>query len=171
MSKETNNPFGITQDELLNLAAQKLIDELPMDECLMDFAHQKISEHISKLFGDKLKTKVDDFLKEEMQRIVSTKVQPVDIYGDTTGKPTTIRDTLTERAKIFWEVKVDDEGRETTYGGIARSERMMRDICKEEFVKAIQANTQSIVAGFKAALERDASVKIKEFIDNLIRTK
>lgn len=161
----------ITREELLNLAAQKLVDDAVSEDSLTDYAHSLIQNEIQKLCADKLKTKVDSFLTEEMSRILGQEICPVDIYGEKTGQPTTIRAVLAERAKVFWNVNVDTAGREQSYGGSPRHQVMFREIINEEFKKAIAANIDLMAKTFKDALAADAIAITRAHIDKIIHLK
>lgn len=171
MNESTQNPFGITREEILDLAAQKIISQECDNESVSEYTHKQINAKIKEIFESNLKGRVDAFLTEQMATIVGQEIHPVDIYGERAGKPTTIKATIAERAKNFWMQSVDDNGRESSYGGKPRFQRMFEDIVKDQFKAAIAENCTTIVAAFKTALEQDASIQIKKHIDNLIRTK
>lgn len=165
-------PFEITKEELLELAAQKLVDEY----CEHDTIHSKtvkmIEEKIKNVFESGLKERIELFLTNEMERLVSQEITPVDIWGDKIGSPTTIRAQLAIRAKEFWDVRVNDDGRPAgSYGGTPRHEHLMKKIMQDEFAKSVKQNADVIVSAFKAALTADATRLVKEHIDNLIKVK
>jgi hypothetical protein len=171
MSKKTINPMEITREELLNLAAQKLVDDAVLEDSLSEYAKSLIQKEIQKLFNDELKTKVDTFLTEEMSRVLGQEICPVDIYGEKAGQPTTLRAVLAERAKVFWNVNVDSQGREKAYGGSPRHQVMFREIINDEFKKAIAANIDLMAKTFKDALAADAVAITKAHIDKIIHLK
>lgn len=162
-------PFNITRDELLNLAADKLADQIGDTSELYSKAESEISKRISVLFAEGLKTKVDEFLTEEMSKIVSQEIVPVNIYGEREGQPTTIRATLAARAKEFWDVRVDDSGRPSSYGGEPRHQQLMKRILQDEFAKSVKQNADVIVAEFKKAIKADCTKLVSEHIDKLIK--
>lgn len=163
--------LNITKEELLDLAASKLADQYGEMSDIESRVHQRIEQRIAAYFSEHIKAKIDEFLNAEMGRIVNQTINPVDIWGDKTGAPTTIRAQLAERAKTFWEVKVGEDGRESAYGGEPRHTRLMKQISNEEFTKAIKANAEEIVGAFKVALTADASKLVAEHIDKLINVK
>jgi len=166
-----NPPFGITREEVLNLAAQKLVDAYADDPSLSESAERQICEKVKQLFETGLKARIDDFLTAEMKRITGEEIVPVNIWGEREGKPTTIRAELAKRAQEFWGARVDKDGRETTYGGTERSKLLMQQLLKDEFANAVKHNAEIIVAEFKSALKSDATKLVTEQIDKLINTK
>lgn len=166
-----NTPFGITREEVLTLAAQKLVDAYCGDPDLSETAERMIRQKLEEAFANKLTRRIDDFLTNEMEKLVGQEIVPVDIWGDREGKPTTIRAALAKRARDFWNVSVDKDGRESTYGGIARSKQLMSEILKDEFAKAVKENADVIIGEFKAALKVDATKLVTEHIDKLINVK
>lgn len=171
MNTITDNPFGITREDVLNLAAQKLVDAYSGDPDLSETAERMIREKITEAFAHGIKRRIDDFLSEEMQRIVGQEIVPVNIWGEREGTPTTIKAELSKRAQQFWNVRVDSEGRESSYGGAPRSEVLMAKILKDEFSKAVKENAEVIIAGFKTAIKADATKLVADHIDKLINLK
>jgi len=106
-----------------------------------------------------------------MKAIVGQEIVPVNIWGEREGQPTTLRAELAKRAQAFWSVRVDNDGRESSYGGSERSKVLMQQILKDEFAKAVKENADVIIAEFKAALKVDATKLVTEHIDKLITVK
>jgi hypothetical protein len=128
-----------------------------------------IRDKVSGMFSEtSIKGKIDAAISDELQKLLGQEIVPVDIWGEREGKPTTIRAQLSERARKFWDVPVDNDGRESTYGGTPRHKRLMEQILKDEFAKAVKENAEVIVSEFKAALKVDASKLVSEHIDKLI---
>jgi hypothetical protein len=162
------NDLNITKEDVIELAATKLADAYADNEQIEVRVNRAIESRIIQYFEHSLKARIDDFLNAEMERLLNQTVNPVDIWGDKTGTPTTIRAQLAERAQKFWEVKVDDDGRESRYGGEPRHTQLMKKITKEEFEKAVKENAEVIVGAFKQALKIDAAKLVTEHIDKLI---
>lgn len=160
--------LGIGKEELLELAATKLADHLADLSELESAVTEKIDERISRALGDKLRERIDSFLTAELTKLVDQKFTPVDMWGESTGKPTTIREALSERAKKFWEMPVDEHGRESTYGGTPRHERLYGKIVREAFEQAVKENAELIVSKFKEAIRADALKLTADHINKLI---
>lgn len=165
------NPFGITKEDVINLAAQKIADEYCSTEEVSDIAANVITQRINDVLAAGLKERIDSFLREEMEKLVSQEIFPVDIWGERAGGPTTIRAELAKRAREFWNVKVDMNGKESGWGGTERSKVMMQQIVKDEFANAVKEHSDVIVAEFKAALKENATKLVAEHIDKLINVK
>jgi len=141
------NPFGITREEVLELAAKKLVDAYSGDPDLSESAERMIRERVIELFESGLKDRINSFLDAEMKKIVGEEIVPVNIWGEREGSPTTIRAQLAKRAQDFWNVRVDVDGCESGYGGSERSKVLMQQILKDEFAKAVKANADVIASG------------------------
>lgn len=165
------NPFGITREEVLNLAAQKLVDAYGGDPDLSETAERMIREKVTEAFANRLNRRIDEFLTAEMAKLLGQEIVPVNIWGDREGTPTTIRAELAKRARDFWNVRVDKDGRESSYGGSERSKVLMGQILKDEFSNAVKENAEVIIAEFKSALKVDATKLVTEHIDKLITVK
>lgn len=164
-------PFGITREEILKLAVEKLIDQDCNEESLNESAKRMIEKQIKELFSTTLKSKIDGMLTVEMERLMGEEICPVDIYGQPTGKPTTMRAVLAERGRVFWNESVDSDGRPSTYGGSPRHQHLFRKIVNDEFEKAVKQNIVNLVGSFKDALSANAAKITKDHIDSLIKVK
>lgn len=162
-------PFEITKEEVLNLAAQKVADEYAADSDLHDTVHKICRDRVKEIVKNGLVKKVDEFLVAEMTKILNQQINPVDIWGDRTGAPTTIREQLSKRAQEFWNVRVDAEGKPSSYGGEERFKHLFKQIVAKEFGEAVKANCDTIVAGFKKALLVDAVKITTANINRLIK--
>lgn len=164
-----SNPFNITKEEVLELAATKLANQFVDEESLADLAEGNIRRAVDDLVKTKLDAAVEETLSKEMEVILSKEIIPRDIWGEPQGKPTTIRDQLAERARDFWQVKVDSAGKPSDWGGTPRHEVLMRKILAEEFDKSVRENATVIVAEFKKAILADSVKIVTEHINKLIK--
>lgn len=164
-------PFNITKEEVLNLAAQKLFDAYCGEPDLSETAERLVEAKVNEECAKNLTNRIDAFLTSEMERLVSQEIVPVDIWGDKAGSATTIRAQLAKRAREFWAVSVNEDGRESSYGGSPRSEMLMKKVLKDEFAKAVKESADVIIGEFKAALKVDATKLVTDHIDKLINIK
>ena len=163
--------FNITREEVLELAANKVADQMADYEETQGLVNKLIRERVEQAFKESLTKRVDALLNETVLKLVDETVTPVDIWGERTGLPTTIRQAPAQRAKDFWLVKVNADGKEATYNGTERWKMFLQQVSKEEFTKAIQENIESIVTGFKEALRADTGKLLGEHIEKLIPSK
>ena len=168
MSNETTNPYGITKDELLGLAADKLAGQYADLPEITDLAQSLIKDRVKELFESGLKNRIDTFLAGEMEKIISQEIHPVDMWGEKTGQPTTIKAQLALRAKEFWDLRVDEQGKESSWGGQPRHQYLLKKVAREEFEKAVKENIDGMVGAFKVAIRADAVRFATEHIDKLI---
>ena len=166
-----NNPFEITREEILGLAAQKLIETQEGDFSIRQIVEDIVEKKVDKIVSNELKAKVDDVLTREMERILNKEVVPVNIFGEREGSPTTIKAELAKRAEIFWNVKIDKNGKESQWGGEERCKVLFRQIVNDEFSKTVKQNAEIIVKEFKEAIKKDSIRLVLDHIDKLIHTK
>jgi len=165
------NPFGITREELLEMAAQKLADMYAENDDLAASVSAKIEDRIKQLFAETITVRIETFLHAEMERLISMEIRPVDIWGKPTGAPTTIRAQLAARAKEFWDTKVDTDGRPSTYSKTPRHEQLLRKIVGDEFREAMRQNVVNIAAQFKDAVRDDLKAKVDGYLNEFFRVK
>lgn len=181
------NPWGITREEVLNLAADKLLaaydgrhdtddgSEYSLHESLLTRLEKMISaslkETMAKEYPKGMGNIIEARLTEEMERIINTEYVPVNLWGEREGKPTSIRASILERARVYWDTKVSADGRPSDYGGKPRHEHLFAKLVEEEFAKAVSQNITNIVGALKDALKADAVKTVTEHIDKIIKVK
>jgi hypothetical protein len=114
---------------------------------------------------------VDEQLRVEMTNIMAEKITPVNVWGEIAGEETTLREALRQRAREFWEVKIDKDGRPNKYGGTERYKTLMQQLLKDEFSAAVRENAGEIVAAFKAAVKGNLQSMVNEHIEKLIPSR
>lgn len=145
-----DNPFGITKEDVLNLCAERLIGQIDdsISENVLNLVRARVNESVAKQVQDAISKALDS----ELQRLLEARITPVDMWGDPTGEATTIRDQLHKRAVTFFNEKVDNEGRPTSYGGYPRYQRIYADLANTAFSKAVKDNIETIAAAVKTSV-------------------
>lgn len=171
----SDNPFNITREELLNLAAQKLADQAQDESELIEMANKLVREKVEKALAQSVLASVDKFLADEMEKILSQTICPVDVWGDRTGAPTTLRATLHERAKAYWAENVDGEGKLVTNSwsssGKPRAEWLMCKVAGKEFEGVVKQNIVNIIGALKDAVRDDMKANVDKYLNELIKVK
>jgi hypothetical protein len=163
--------LDISREEVLQLAAQRLADDAAGEEYIGDRVQQLITKRVNDAVAQALEGKIEEVLSREMEHILRETITPINIWGERAGAPTTLRDALAERARVFWDVKVDKEGKPSDYHGRPRHEHLMARLLNEEFTKAIRDNATAMVAAFASAVKADSARITAEHIDKLIQVK
>lgn len=170
---QQENPFGITREEVLKLVVDKMVDDVWREAGdTVEIVNRIIREKVDGQIGKNLDAKIDAALTAEMERLMTVEIVPVSIWGERTGSPTTLRDALSERARLFWDVRVDKDGKPTgDYYGKPRHEHLFAKIVNDEFNRVVQQNVTNIIGAFKDAVKADAARITNEHIDKLIAVK
>lgn len=170
--------LGMTQEDLremvLDRAAQKLADDAARGEYIVPRVQVKIDELIAKVIAEKLTSRIDEVLTSTLEEQLNTVVTPVDIFGERVGEPTTIRETLSARAKNFWDTKVDSRGKPTNGHSYhnktqTRAEFLIGQMVSENFLNEIKTNATAIAATLKETIRKDAHEMIDKHINSLVR--
>lgn len=167
--KAAAEALGITKEEVLERAAEIMADRAAREEYIGDSVAKLIKDRVDKAVSAAIPAKIDAVLSVELERYLSTTYTPVDMWGEATGKPTTLRGSLHEQAQRFWEQKVDKSGKPSSYGGEPRYAWMFKEIVAEDFQKAVAQNVTNIVGALKDALRDNARAAIDKHIDTIIR--
>jgi hypothetical protein len=164
--------LGFTADQFKQLivesAAEKLADQIAREEAIPDRVEEMIRARVEKAIGEGLEARVEATLTATMESVMRETITPVNIWGERAGEPTTLRDALAARARVFWDVRVDKDGKPSTYGGTPRHEHLMKQMLNEEFTAAIRENATVVVAAFKEAVRGDAARLLGEHIEKLM---
>lgn len=163
--------LGITKEEILELAAQKLADMHYQDSGSYDWVSRVVNERIGEVISTKVNKEIDRQLEILLPKILNDKITPVNIWGEKAGEPTTIKDVLQQRALTYWDAKVDDKGKPcSSYYGKTRAQFMVTEALKEELSKALNENIKSVIAAMKESLKADAIKQADKLINNAIRS-
>jgi hypothetical protein len=165
------NLLGFTPEQLLDLAAEKVADQYLDREGVTWRVEQVLEARVKDAVGKGLNEKIDALLTAEMEKILGEEIVPMNIWGERQGSPTTIRNQIAERARTFWEERVNKDGKLETYGGQPRHEHLIRKIVNEEFSAAIKQNVVAVVSAMKIAAKAHAEQITNEALDNLIKVK
>lgn len=165
----SDNPFGITRNEILQLAAQKIIDAYDLSPG--DMIREQVQSMVKAQVEPVLREEIERAMRAEIEHILSAKITPVDMWGDKTGPETTIREQLAKKARQFWDEKVDAKGALSSYGGEPRHTWVVRQVLKEEFDQAVKTNAAEVVKEFASALKVQGSKLVAEHISKLVNVK
>lgn len=168
--------FKVDQEAVLDLAAQKVADEYGDLGEIEGRVDRLVRERVETVIGKTVDERIEAVLNGALADMLDQTIQPVDVFGDKTGEATTIRATLGERAKDFWNTKVDQNGKpaeRNSYGfssARTRAEWMLGNIVSDEFMNQIRQNAASIADAFKEAMRKDAHALVDKHINALIKT-
>lgn len=172
MNEPQSNPFGITREEILDLAAQKLANEFADQESLENRISKLINQKVEEASKSRIIPAVDAALKAEMDTLLNKEIVPIDIWGQKAGEPTTVRAAFIEHARNYWDAKVDNEGKPSTYyQAKPRHQYFFEKIAGEQFSKAVEQNIVNLVGAFKDSLKADVAAQMSNHIDTLIKVK
>lgn len=161
--------LGITRQDVLDLAAQKLAEDATRDgESIFAQARDAIQAEVKKIVQTGLAEKVDTVLAAEMEKILAQEIIPCDIWGDRKGKATTIKAVLADRARDFWFEVVNADGKISNYGGKPRYEWLFTKTLQETFQDALRQNAVVMIETFKAAVRADLVKAVEAHVEKLI---
>lgn len=161
--------LDITKDELLELAAQKLIGQMDLEEVLETEVQKQVRDFISSNMAANIEKRVAEFLNEELLKLLREEIVPVDIYGERAGKPTTLREIVKDRAIKFWGERVNENGELCSYGGVERHKMLYLQTINGAFEQAIKDNVQEIVTGFKINMKKHFAELTEKHIEDMIK--
>lgn len=168
----------VTPEAVIEMAATKIVNEFANFDALYKKVEIALEARIDKLFAERINDLVEDALNKQLDGAMRRTIQPVDIFGDPVGEPTTIQDTLAAKAKEFWTAKVDDDGKVPKRDGYyhknrrqTRAEYMLGKVVADEFAALVKANAVAISEAFKEAVRADLHKQIDTHLDTMINPK
>ena len=159
----------LNAEQIIEQAANRLADEAYENVNALEMLEAEISRRIDKFLDERSKQIMEEVLRSEMEGLMQRKFQPVNKWGESKGGPTSLREELQKRAEEFWQVKVDNKGEPSNYGGKPRHQHMFEAIAKDQFADAIRTNIEDVIAGFRDALRKDAGQMLGEHIERFIK--
>lgn len=167
-----NTSLNISEDLVLELAATKIAREVIDSGDIEDFAQSIIRDEIKSLFAKNLVPAVDSVLKDEIEKVMSSEVTPINIWGEPVAEATTIRAAIHERARVYFNEKVNASGdRWDGYGAITRGEMMFTKYAANAFSEAIKQNMVNVIGAFKDAFKDDVAARTSKYVDDLIKVR
>lgn len=165
--------IGITREEILSLAASKLVDQITQgDECAAASVEHEAQKQIQEIVKSHAAKKVEAVLSAHMDEILKKEFVPVNLWGEPTAKPTTIREQLEVRARDYWSTKVDSSGNPGDYySNKTRAEWLFGKLVATEFSNAVAQNVTNIVGALKDALTKEAQESVLKHINSIIQVK
>jgi len=167
-----NTSLNISEDLVLELAATKIAAEVIDKGDIEDYVQNVIRKKVESLVANSLVPSVNSALNSEIEKIMSSAVTPVNIWGEQVPAPTTIRNALYERARVYFNEKVDASGTPWAgYGAISRGEMMFTKHAANAFSEAIKQNMVNVIGAFKDAFKDDVAKLSTKYIDDLIKVR
>ncbi len=162
--------LNITQEQLVEIAANKLVEQVEED-AVYGRAMEIVEKKITSLIEKRLEPAVDKFLRDELEKIADAEFDRVTEWGEPTGQKITIRKILQEQSKHYWSQKVSREGK--AGGGYGYSEERAKwfaeQVMKTTFEQAIQTNAKIVVDEFAKQLQQAGVNLVHENIGRLFK--
>ena len=146
----------LNQERLEQAIIDQTVNEILGDEQdIYDRIRGEIDRQVTAALAKNLNSGIEKMLNEIMEKALDTEAQPVNIWGEREGKPTTIRAALHDRAQAFWQEIVDSKGEKASYGGRPRYEHVLSIITAREFDTAVKQNIINVAGAIKDAVRAD----------------
>lgn len=167
--------LGITKEDVLNMAADKLLKNMNIEEEAFEMLTRRVNDTFSgfgKTIDKALQKMADERLSKELDNVLERIITPMNTWGDATGeKPMKLKDIILKKAEEYWLTPVDKNGKATSagYSSAGRADYVMQRHLKEAFESAMKENVTEIVAAFKKALHQDLYASCSRNIEALIK--
>lgn len=168
----TLESLGLSKDDLITLLADKVFSALHGEEGeLLDKVSSIVNKRLSDNIGNILDVCVRQKIDAEMEKVLSGMITPVNVWGEQTGEPISLRAAMHEAARDYWNVKVNKDGKPEHWNSVPRYQWVMNNIAKDAFNTALKDNINLMVASLKQAIAKDIHKACDEHLDKLIPIK
>lgn len=161
--------------ELNEVEVRQAIIEQAVDQILGNNIYEQIEREASKRINEAIAKRLDGIIEDTLNTItreaLDTEIHPINIWGEREGNPTTVRAALHNRAKSFWQEKVNKNGEKTSYGGVPRYEHVLGIITAKEFESVIKQNITDIAGAVKDAIRSDFYSGVDNQLNKLFKVK
>jgi hypothetical protein len=167
INKERNvdvlNELGITREDILDRAAERLIETLSdIDDDMVASVRKKV---VADVFA-KVSAKASTLLEGVVSDLVDSPFTPVDEWGEPKiKKPTTLRQMIKEKSIGYLSEKVDGEGKASTYNAQqTRADWLAKKAAKESIDHEVKAEITKAVDAAKA----EVRTQVAKFVADTI---
>lgn len=160
----------IDQERIEKAIIEQAVDRIYGNEdSIYESIRRQVDAKVSDALSKGLNGAIEKAINEVMERALDAEVTPINIWGERDGSPTTIRNALHERAKNFWNEKVDNKGEKSSYGGRPRYEHVLGVITAKEFDTQIKQNIINVAAAIKDAVRGDFYKQVDEKLNEFFK--
>lgn len=160
MTPEQLQQIGITKEEILDRLADRILSD-GLSEEGFEHAKRKVLEG----YKSGIEKAINHVISEACAEALTMEFQPVNMWGEKTGAPTTVRDLFVKKCQDWWNQKVDSSGNPTTdsYGNKKTMVQHHAEMAVKEIVsRQMNAELSTVVASAKAALAASIGQYIQE---------
>lgn len=152
--------LGITREDILDKAAEKLLEEISED---WDIAPE-IQRHVCGVLVDSAKGKIDGLLQEALDDLLDIDFTPVDEWGEPIRKsPTTLRQMVKDKALNFLSEKVNKDGKACNYQPVgSRGEWLAEKAAAKAMDYEVKEELKKAVLSAKGHLQKKVAKYIME---------
>jgi len=103
MSKENEtgnilSAIGLTEADIADAVAERILADFDVGERVASVVKARVEKEVER----GLSARIEQTLLAEMERVLDAEIVPTNLWGESSGNPTTIRDQLADRARTFW---------------------------------------------------------------------
>ena len=150
-------------DDLISpaLVEELLVDRIARDYVLSIDIHEKVAQRIDSIIEEHVGAVIDGLLDKEFQ--------PLDVFGDKAGEPTTIKEMLAKSLQTWWTAPVDERGKavpRNSYGHkTSRAEFLVNQVAKEVIDKDLSRELREFTSETKTEIRQKMTAAIAEIIN------
>ena len=162
--------LNLNEQELQAAIISKAVDEILHDDNrYRDLIAKEIDKRIEAIFSQTANEQIANAVSEAISDSLNKEYRRVDNYGDQYGDNTTIKKELNSLVSSFWTVKVDNQGKPSTYGSKTRAEYMMTKVCADDVYEQLKSHAVNITGSLKDGLRKQIGVHMDEMLNSMFR--
>lgn len=158
-------------------AASQLLSEPEEDggdrfSRLLSDIRKEVNARIDRLFAESADAMISEALDKAIKDGFEREYNKLTAWGEREGEPTTISKELEKIVSRYWSEKVDGRGKPSDgYGAITRAERLMTEICAEDFSKSMKGAVLDVTGALKDGLRNQIAAQVDGMLSELFKVK
>lgn len=163
--------IDLNQEEIQESVINKCVREIMGND--YDTLEMQISTQVQSLVNEAVAKNIEDAVEKHLtdafSKALDESISPVNTWGEPTGETATLKVMIHNRAREFWNEKVDGAGKRSQYGGQPRHEKMLGDVMREEFTTAISQNIVNIAGALKDSVRKGFYAQIDKGLSDIFK--
>lgn len=164
----------IDADEIRTAVIARCVDEIMgnWDESITSMVSKSLREKIDSKVTNLMNDKIDTMLTDAVKSTLDESITPVNTWGEKVGETTTLKAVIHERARDFWNTKVNKDGAPSQYSSSKpRWEHLLGEELRGAFSDAIKKDMVNIAGSLKDAVRSDFYGAIDKGLNDIFKIK
>lgn len=162
----------LNQERIEAAIISEVSDRIIGEDELFDRVRKAVDKRISKLFTDQADAQIRDAIDVAIKDGFEREYHRTNSWGEREGEPTTIRKELENVIGSYWNEKVDQNGKKSTYHSdrnLTRAEWIMTKLVADDFKGHMKQHVANLGGVLKDQLRASLHGTVNELLTQVFR--